>query len=108
MRDSKRIDELSDIYFEELIHTITKKSAELAEKGLRPAYVKLPVRLKDPLYLMLNQDILRASPTIKLAGLEVIFSYAIQYLDDIVVIEDPYDETLIKLLIKPIVRRIKK
>lgn len=80
---------LPDIYFEELIHTINKKSAELANKGLRPAYVKLPVRLKHPLYLMLNQDILHASPTIKLAGLEVIFSYAIHYLDDIVVIEDP-------------------
>lgn len=89
MRGSQRIDELSDIRFGELINIFNEKSAELADKGLRPAYVKLPVRLKHPLYLMLNQDIFHASPTIKLMGLEVIFSYAVNDIEDIMIIEDP-------------------
>ena len=75
------------IYFGELINKINEKSAELVDKGLRPAYVKLPVELKYPLYSMLNKDILRDSLTIKFMGLEVIFSYAVNGIDDIVVIE---------------------
>ena len=89
MGDSTRTAELSDSYVIELIDTINEKAAELSGKGLRPAYVKLPVSLKHSLYLISKQDILRDSPIIKFMGLKVIFSYEVNNLDDIVVMEDP-------------------